>query len=1014
MHKRILAIVTLLCAIPLLAFAGTGLQQINTYVTSPGGSLQVDSYAAQTSVNGDLFLSYSSSTSTNTVYVTPKSGYFVNSLIFDGTPQSASSIATIVASGLAVTDGDSVQVSFLRSPLSFSVNTGNNYIVFPNGDQPNVFAGATYRVFEFIPAKGQYISAINHTGTLTFTTDPATLPAAVNQKVIVTVSAITTSSTLSATAGGTSAAAIPAGDTLAQAGRACDACHVAQGLDASSAAIFKPWSSGIHKVSGTGIFCADCHSGANTGAHPGQINTAFCITCHGGTTTPAGDPHSNSSTTPVAGGSCIACHTLPRNAKGTSAGNNATGLYVQDNNGVRAVVGEFSKWSHHVTGVTLDDSHCVACHAEGTISGGVVLIDPANHMADQSVHLRNVSNDSVITWTPETATTPAAMSTQFGNIDTFCMACHSATGATSTVSLAVQAYINTNGLAAQGKTASPTNPFGDTISNQYDLIQRPAVVDVTGQFNTANPSHHAVMGQRYSGRTRTGATRQVSTVSGASTFDASGTVAGGTGIGFAGSSSATLPGKRTTLFDAGRFQNDYMTYTPSSVSTDGSLGDDSKLHCADCHTVGQFAARGTTAFGNLSSNFYAQSGNTAGISRYYKVAIGAHGANNDYLLRNNAGVDQEHHGAVYSGTTKAVMDIGTAPYLVCFNCHAFKTYGSTTSHSFEDAPGTSGQNCNGAYNTVFNNYTGVGRLISFTQVSSATQYSGVATTTTLANILGIQCQNCHNNGTSAGNILGGIHGAKDQTYTDGSGNTSKHFRFFPGLGNTKFSPGAIYVTGGTTATYWNYSANHDGNGGVGTAYANYSGQTYTQLPVVTVLPGTSTTNYSNAIATGVKARSWSYATGGTTEDINWEMIAKGAIPGSYNQAIGTAGCYTLTGPAKYYSTTKNYQPVGANTASTIRAQEGANLLTQTSSNNYATAIPQVYYVSSWQSGSGPDVRFSTTYAQNATPSQAWTIADEQTEPLATNISTTIYDSWGGCNHHGAVTGGGTFGTRRKK
>ncbi len=277
MHKRILAIVTLLCAIPLLAFA-VNMQQINTWVQSGGGSLSVNSGPAQTSLQGSAWNSYSSSTGTNTVAIAVDGNYFVNSLILDGVPQTASQIATLLTSGIPISQNDatpSVWVSFLRQQLTFTVNGGAGYIVFPSGAQPNVYAGATYRVFEFIPAKGQYISAITPSSyaNITYTTNPSKLPAAVGQKVIVTVSSVTSDATLSAAAGGTAAAfVLPAGMTVAQAGRTCDACHMAQGLD-TNPPLFALWSSSAHKASG--VNCADCHQGTSTGAHPGTINVAL-------------------------------------------------------------------------------------------------------------------------------------------------------------------------------------------------------------------------------------------------------------------------------------------------------------------------------------------------------------------------------------------------------------------------------------------------------------------------------------------------------------------------------------------------------------------------------------------------------------------------------------------------------------------------------------------------------------------------------------------------------------------
>ena len=65
-----------------------------------------------------------------------------------------------------------------------------------------------------------------------------------------------------------------------------------------------------------------------------------------------------------------------------------------DNDGVRAITGEFSKWSHHVTGVTLNDAHCAACHLEGKVDAGKVVVDTTMHMADAQTHLRNADTDA--------------------------------------------------------------------------------------------------------------------------------------------------------------------------------------------------------------------------------------------------------------------------------------------------------------------------------------------------------------------------------------------------------------------------------------------------------------------------------------------------------------------------------------------------------------------------------------------------------------------------------------------
>ncbi|MDR3580996.1 MAG: hypothetical protein P4L44_13630 [Oryzomonas sp.] len=656
MHKRILAIVTLLCAIPLLAFAGTGQQQINTWVQSPGGSIQVDSYAAQTSKNGSLWQSYSSSTANNTVTITPATGYFVNELIIDGTPQNISSLqatGTILNStnvpALAISSTDaapSIWVNFLRAQLSFTVNAGSGYIVFPSGTQPNVYSGPTYRVFEFIPAKGQYIQSINPSSSanLMYTTTPSSLPAAVNQKVIVTVSSITGAATLSATVGGTSSLVLPTG---VAAGASCDACHIAQGLDNGGTAIYQPWSSSIHKANG--VFCAACHQGASTGAHPGIIQ---CASCHSGAAHPdtsaftgtnscqachstAAAPHSGKE-------GCVDCHSVARNA-GTN--------YVQDNSGVRAIVPEFNKTSHHIfngTSVAPTDAQCVACHLEGKVSVGAngatnqIVINIAYHMYDNKIHLRNAQTDADLAWDPQ-----AGDSASLTNLDNFCLSCHSAAGATSTQSLAIQHLLSSSRPFVGAPKATAHNPFGDLLSNSYDKQTRPAVVDVNSQFATTNFSHHAVKGPRYTTRHSSTAVAAWQSYSSATQHSTDPT-----------SSAAPRFNSSTqrTLFDGavGGASLFNASYVPLDTALAGaSIGDDSQLHCGDCHTVGQWkVGSSTNADGSATT-----------------AAIGAHGSNNEYMLRNTKGTDK-------------LAGLGT---FICFNCHNDKAGGNTNGGYYSGA-----------------------------------------------------------------------------------------------------------------------------------------------------------------------------------------------------------------------------------------------------------------------------------------------------------------------------------------
>ncbi len=641
--------------------------------------------------------------------------------------------------------------------------------------------------------------------------------------------------------------------------------------------------------------CYECHGAVLVPSHKGNADLIVqnnCITCH--------QPHNIMA---FEKGKCIACHAMPQNAT-------AEGDFVNDNNGVRAITTEFSKWSHHVTGVTLNDAHCTACHLEGTVVNGEVLVDTSVHMSNNKTHLRNADTDADLQWDP------AAPS--FSTLDNFCLSCHDGNGATSPISAKIQAFINANGLTAPGKTASATNPFGDTISNGYDKMQRPAVVDAAGQFNTGNNSHHAVIGKKYSGRSR---------------VSKGGTIADAT---FTANSSAAMPGVRSTLYDAGRFNGTYVTLADAAGEAGArngglTVGDDSTLHCADCHTVGQYRAA------------------DVGVKPYNKAVIGAHGANNEYLLRNNAGTDARHVGAVPTVFTQD----GTKPYLVCFNCHVGTIYGGQagSGHAGEhDAT----NDCNGPYNT-FGNYTasGTARLIGRTStgalVSNGAGYG-------FSNIFGIQCANCHNSGVNNG--YGGIHGSKVQTYTDGMGNTSKHFRFMPGLANAMFVPGTKGgFTGGTQATYNNYSGNRNGTGTGKTV-----GQTFNLQPV-------RNTPYVTAGYTG-KAPSYTYTTGGISNDLNWEQTKQQSVAGMTDPTAGSMGCYTLN-------------PVGSLALN----------LTSGSTPVVSTPVAGMPAVTSTAGYPANDIRLLATDNIKA--------VDGSTE----------YGNWGSCNDHKNPQGKGTGPTR---
>jgi hypothetical protein len=620
----------------------------------------------------------------------------------------------------------------------------------------------------------------------------------------------------------------------------CQFCHTANNIGGTATVssydrIFKSWSSSAHHS----VACSKCHAGTETGGHPGTIN---CNNCHHNNTTALPLPVSSKAGADAcarchaADGSnihtanaptktsCISCHDLAAPQHTSKSGVNGVG----DNNGVRAIVGEFQKWSHHVTGVTLNDAHCAACHLEGTVSNGEI-VPSALHMSDNKTHLRDTTSnadDADFAWDP-TAPDHAGM-------DNFCMSCHDDNGAVSTGSDAIRALINTaGGKYNTGIQATASNPFGDTISNRYDKMRRPAVVDAKGQFSTSNPSHHAVRGQRYTKRTRVinAADPRAMTALEVAAFTNNSGAASTTKTTGARSTIYDARAKRTSnadgygTYDVSKFVSTYETLTgPPTAPADKTLGDDSVLHCGDCHTVGQYRLA------------------DVGVLPKNNAVIGAHGSNNEYLLRNSIGTDERHVGQTYSSSNGVnyFTNLG-APLLVCFNCHSYQQYGSIgnatgatgTNHAGEYA---NSNRCNGPVNTItFAGYTsgnetdGEQYATRLGEGSRDGEVTGSTSTadTDFSNTFGMQCANCHNSGLN--NAFGGIHGAKVQTYTDVNGAQQKAYRFLPGLGNTMFVPGSVAGVGTVSDINWEQKQLGTSYNGAKTTVTDNSG-CYTLVP----------------------------------------------------------------------------------------------------------------------------------------------------------------------------------------
>jgi len=547
--------------------------------------------------------------------------------------------------------------------------------------------------------------------------------------------------------------------------------------------------------------CAPCHSLATTGGGNGPNGTG---------TTAVGIHAAQvlSATTNRKENDCVGCHSIGALQHGPSL--------VNDNSGVRAITGANGEFdastrnnvmgyrSHHIyNGVGADpqNAQCLACHLEGKAAAGrTVVIDPAYHMADGKIHLRDGNSNLTYPESSVQHTTGPDGSSEFlwdpanpnhAVMDQFCMSCHNNSGA-------VTAYANMSS-ALHGMTAipsalalSPKNPFGDQLTNAYDQKVRPAVVNVYDQMNPANPSHHAVRGQKYSGRTRNAADPNGRVVRNAALFTKYSGAALGTDIHLgnggqpysitshgtttnynvpgqpstfvlfayqvfgtysvssapASGTGPLYPGSRTTIYDSGLFVANYTTLNGQT------LGDDSSLHCGDCHSVGQWKPGSANAitWGGAAT---ATSPNNYSVVPT-TVAIGAHGSQNEYMLRTSDGSDslqiQSSTGAG-SGASAAVN--GT---YVCFLCHTQYYYGDNSAVANSNVVlGTNAVRgdfghgggigpCNG------NAYSGYGK--------KGTARYGVlvngSASPAIGNIFGMSCAHCHNSGQQN---FGGIHGA---------------------------------------------------------------------------------------------------------------------------------------------------------------------------------------------------------------------------------------------------------------
>jgi hypothetical protein len=623
-----------------------------------------------------------------------------------------------------------------------------------------------------------------YTGTLTLTAPNGTGTVTSSANVTITVLApgvVASNACLSCHSGWAEATAYATSVHAQQATTPCQGCHnganhpsPAQCATCHTTPTYGTAGMGVTVPTYSATICSGCHTGSD--AHGAQVSNAAGVTV---LTNPVGACnvcHVNATHNIIgAQQGCVKCHDVQ------IAMHSVSGSLVNDNSGVRTITGTAGEFgastrnntagyrSHHIyngTGLDPQDAQCIACHLEGTVGANrSVVIDSNYHMTDAKVHLRsgNTAIAQDFAWDPANP--------DHTGMDNFCMSCHNGAGAVTAfanISSALKGMTPISGALAP----SALNPFGDLLKNAYDGLTRPQVVAVYEQFDTGNVAHHAVRGQKYTSRTRAGSTATdpvtgaygpalFTQYSGATqgtihivpttgapqveqyftdsvSFNTYSTSSGAAGYG------PLYSGSRKTLYEANLFVAQYTTLSGST------LGDDSTLHCGDCHSVGQWKPGSSVAVtypGGVATQIPTP------------VAIGAHGSQNEYMLRTSNGSDALHtQGATATSSGTAPNIVYTPAFngtYVCYLCHRQDAYGDNNYFRSDSGVGT----------TSFRDHAGlhysngcdssaqqsVGKIGYANRVAPLGGGSGK-----LGTAFGYTCAHCHSSGNQ---LFGGIHGS---------------------------------------------------------------------------------------------------------------------------------------------------------------------------------------------------------------------------------------------------------------
>jgi hypothetical protein len=156
MLKRILAVIVVVCLLPVMVYAATW--SLQTYIRSSGGALQIENDVPQPT--GNIFNYYTSS-GVKTVKVLPNSGYYASKVLYNGVTITNPTSTSYAVSG---PNSQSIQAWFLQAIYSITASVAGNIggTVSPTSilNQPYGTVFTTSKIFTFTPSAGYKVESI--------------------------------------------------------------------------------------------------------------------------------------------------------------------------------------------------------------------------------------------------------------------------------------------------------------------------------------------------------------------------------------------------------------------------------------------------------------------------------------------------------------------------------------------------------------------------------------------------------------------------------------------------------------------------------------------------------------------------------------------------------------------------------------------------------------------------------------------------------------------------------------